>query len=136
MKGVLHDISFDLHRGEILGVAGLGGSGRSELLESLYGLHRASAGKITVDGVPVAIRRPADAVRAGLSLLPEDRQGAGLVVAHDGDLYLPALYIFLNKDLVVVFSRLVDGGDELVSVPDLGGAHGGAGVRRFYEHGV
>ncbi len=79
VPGLLNDVSLELRAGEILGVAGLGGSGRSELLESLYGLHRAAAGQIEVDGTPVALRRPADAVRAGLSLLPEDRQGAGLL---------------------------------------------------------
>jgi ribose transport system ATP-binding protein len=79
VPGVIEDVSFDLHRGEILGLAGLGGSGRTELAETIMGIRRASRGRILVDGAPVAIRRPRDAVRAGISYLSEDRQGSGIL---------------------------------------------------------
>ena len=79
VKGLLHDISFDLHRGEILGVAGLGGSGRSELAETLYGLRRRSAGTVKLHGklLGATVREASD---SGVVLLPEDRQGAGVLL--------------------------------------------------------
>ncbi len=79
VPGMLKEVSLELRAGEILGVAGLGGSGRSELLESLYGLHKTCSGSIEIDGRTVRIRRPSDAINAGISLLTEDRQGAGLL---------------------------------------------------------
>ncbi len=83
VPGVIEDVSFELHRGEILGLAGLGGSGRTEVAETIIGVRRASRGRIWVEGEPVAIRSPGDAVRAGISYLSEDRQGSGILVAQD-----------------------------------------------------
>lgn len=79
VAGLLHDISFDLRRGEILGVAGLGGSGRSELAEALYGLRKRSAGTVRLNGelLTNSVRKTAE---AGVALLPEDRQGAGVLL--------------------------------------------------------
>src|SRR4029078_11238686 len=59
--------------GEILGVFGLVGSGRTELLETLFGARSLHGGRITRDGEPVRLRRPADAVAAGIALVPSDR---------------------------------------------------------------
>jgi ribose transport system ATP-binding protein len=78
--GVLHDISFSLHRGEILGLAGLVGAGRTELARAIFGADPISAGRIFVDGRPVSIRSPAEAIRLGIGLVPEDRKGQGLVL--------------------------------------------------------
>jgi ribose transport system ATP-binding protein len=78
--GAIENISFQLHKGEILGLAGLGGSGRTEVAETIIGVRRATHGRILVDGKPVTIRRPRDAVRAGLGYLSEDRQGSGIIV--------------------------------------------------------
>ena len=80
VPGVLEDISFSLRRGEILGVAGLGGSGRSELAETIYGLRRPAAGTIRLDGKAVRFRGAPAAVAAGIALLPEDRQGSGVLL--------------------------------------------------------
>ena len=77
--GVLHDISFELHRGEILGMAGLVGSGRSELAHALYGAD-ASDGTIELGGKPWRPTSPAAALRAGVSLLPESRKDQGLML--------------------------------------------------------
>jgi ABC-type sugar transport system ATPase subunit len=74
-------VSFDLHAGEIVGLAGLVGAGRTDLLRTLFGLRRIASGQISVDGVPVRIREPRDAIDAGMALVPEDRRRAGLVAA-------------------------------------------------------
>jgi len=81
-NGRLHDVSFDLHRGEILGIAGLLGSGRSEVMRAVFGIDRLDAGTIEVNGRRMHIRTPADALRAGIALVPEDRGRAGLVREH------------------------------------------------------
>jgi erythritol transport system ATP-binding protein len=84
---VLNHVSFALHAGEILGLYGLMGAGRTELLEALFGLYPEATGKIWVDGKPVRGNAVIDRINAGLMLIPEDRQRAGLVqtmsVAHN-----------------------------------------------------
>ncbi|MDZ7333424.1 MAG: sugar ABC transporter ATP-binding protein, partial [candidate division KSB1 bacterium] len=71
-------ISFKLYVGEILGVAGLVGSGRSELIRTIFGAEPKLSGKILIDGHVVDIRSPADAVKFGLGLIPEDRKAQAL----------------------------------------------------------
>ncbi len=75
-----HAVSFAVRQGEIVGVAGLVGAGRSELLQALFGVHPALAGVVRVDGEVVRLRRPIDAIRAGLALVPEDRKDQGLIL--------------------------------------------------------
>jgi erythritol transport system ATP-binding protein len=75
----LHDLSFTLHRREILGVYGLLGAGRTELLESLAGSRPSFAGQIILGGKQLHISTVADAVKAGIVLVPEDRQRDGLI---------------------------------------------------------
>ncbi|MCD8138487.1 MAG: sugar ABC transporter ATP-binding protein [Planctomycetaceae bacterium] len=81
VPGVIEDISFALRRGEILGLAGLVGAGRTEVAETILGLRKKSAGQIFRDGREVAIREPRDANEAGISYLSEDRQGAGIITS-------------------------------------------------------
>ncbi len=81
VEGLLHDVSFSLRAGEILGFAGLIGAGRTELAESIMGVRRISGGKIWVEGRERRIRKPGDAVVAGIAYLSEDRQGAGILTA-------------------------------------------------------
>lgn len=76
----VRDLSFDLHRGEVLGFAGLVGSGRTRVLRMLFGADPHDAGTVELDGERVEIRSPRDAIRAGIALLPEDRRGQGAVV--------------------------------------------------------
>ena len=77
---LVRDVSFELHAGEILGLAGLVGSGRTEVVRMIFGADQPAAGTIEVDGVPVRLRSPADAIRRGIALLPEDRRHEGLVL--------------------------------------------------------
>ncbi|CCW34923.1 ABC-type sugar transport system, ATPase component [Chthonomonas calidirosea] len=79
-KGVLHDISFEVHRGEIVGLAGLVGAGRTETARAIFGADPIDSGTIEVDGKPVRIRSPRDAIRAGIGLVTEDRKQQGLVL--------------------------------------------------------
>jgi ribose transport system ATP-binding protein len=75
-----HAIDLEVRRGEVLGLAGLVGAGRSELARAVFGIDRARAGTVALDGRPLRIRTPGDAIRAGLALVPEDRKLAGLVI--------------------------------------------------------
>lgn len=77
VDGLLHDISFDLRRGEILGFAGLMGAGRTEVMETLFGLRKADAGEIYIDGELVSLRSPADSIQKKIAFLTEDRRGSG-----------------------------------------------------------
>jgi inositol transport system ATP-binding protein len=79
--GVIDDITFDLRRGEILGLAGLMGAGRTEVLEAIFGVTRVDAGEITINGKHVTIKSPADAIEAGMGLLTEDRKLTGIMGA-------------------------------------------------------
>ena len=79
-RGVVEDVSFTLRRGEILGIAGLVGAGRTEMARLIFGADRKDAGEIYVNGKPVDIRSPLDAVKAGIGLVPEDRGNQGLVL--------------------------------------------------------
>lgn len=79
IKGLLHDVSFHLRRGEILGFAGLVGAGRTELAEAVMGLRRVDSARIVIEGRPVQIHTAKDAVKHGMGYISEDRQGKGIV---------------------------------------------------------
>jgi len=78
--GKIQDISFDLRRGEVLGIAGLVGAGRSELGAALFGLRRLISGVVRLNGRAVRITSPTEAIGAGLGMLPEDRKLQGLMI--------------------------------------------------------
>ncbi|WP_461366322.1 sugar ABC transporter ATP-binding protein [Candidatus Darwinibacter acetoxidans] len=79
-RGELHDISFHLRRGEILGIAGLVGSGRTELVRALYGADPIDRGEIKLHGRTLAIKTPKESIKNGIGFLPEDRKQEGLVL--------------------------------------------------------
>jgi ribose transport system ATP-binding protein len=79
-SGKFSDISFSVRRGEIVGIAGLVGAGRTELVETLFGAGEAQSGRIYLDGQPVTIKTPMDAVRHRLALVADDRKAKGLVL--------------------------------------------------------
>ena len=76
---VVKDVSFELHRGEILGLAGLMGAGRTEVLETIFGIEKADSGEVVLNGKTLRIKQPADAIRAGMALLTEDRKLNGIM---------------------------------------------------------
>ena len=75
----LHGINLVVRAGEIFGLAGLVGSGRTELVRCIFGADRRDGGRILVEGAPVEISDPRDAMAAGIALIPEDRRGQSLV---------------------------------------------------------
>jgi len=83
IKPEYEPISFDVRRGEIVGVAGLAGSGRSQLLESLFGILPNHSGEVYLDGESIEIRKPSEAIRNGIGYLPEDRKTQGLFYTQD-----------------------------------------------------
>ncbi|HEV7825289.1 MAG TPA: sugar ABC transporter ATP-binding protein [Mycobacteriales bacterium] len=89
----VRDVSFRVDAGEILGLAGLMGSGRTELARCLFGIDRLEAGEVLLRGRPVDVSSPRAAIEAGLALIPEDRRAQGLVLDHSvrDNLLLPLL---------------------------------------------
>ncbi|MFT4038412.1 MAG: sugar ABC transporter ATP-binding protein [Thermomicrobiales bacterium] len=78
---VLHDVNFGVRAGEIVGLAGLVGSGRTEVARAIFGADRFDAGQVLLNGQPVTITTPRDAIRHGIGLVPEDRKQQGLVLS-------------------------------------------------------
>jgi ribose transport system ATP-binding protein len=97
-----HAVSLAVGRGEILGVAGLVGAGRSEVAQAIFGIDPCVAGTIVLDGTTLAIGSPADAIRQGVFLVPEDRRSSGLVVDFSvrENVSLPALGRYASYGIV------------------------------------
>src|SRR5690606_30021224 len=81
----VHGVSLTVHSGEVLGIGGLVGAGRTELAGLIYGVRSRTAGTVDLDGRPVRFREPADAVRAGIGLVPEERRSEGLFLERSID---------------------------------------------------
>jgi ABC-type sugar transport system ATPase subunit len=77
-EGKFHDVSFDLRRGEILGISGLMGAGRTELVETIVGARKATAGEIYLHGKKIVNHNPGDAIKRGIAMVPEDRKKNGV----------------------------------------------------------
>ncbi|MFP5071294.1 sugar ABC transporter ATP-binding protein [Pseudonocardia nantongensis] len=88
-RGAYTDVSFTVRRGEILGLAGLVGAGRTEIARGLFGLEPTDSGEILLDGAAVSIRSPQQAMRYGVAYVPEDRQSEGVVLEHSIGFNLP-----------------------------------------------
>ena len=96
-------VSFDLHAGEILGLAGLVGAGRSSILRELFGVRPCEL-DVTMDGKKLSIRTPRDAMAAGFGLVPEERASQGLILSMlvERNLALPSLHKFLLEDEMAI----------------------------------
>ena len=79
LPGVSGDVSFDLHAGEVLGLAGLMGSGSADVMQALFGLQPVAGGTVSVSGKALVIDGPRTAIRAGLGFVPDDRKRAGIL---------------------------------------------------------
>ena len=103
--GVFKNISFDLHKGEILGFFGLVGAGRSEVMQTIFGINTKTSGDVFINGEKVNITNPSDAMNHGLAYLPEDRQIQGAILAMNirENITLPIIdrtsrHIFLDRN--------------------------------------
>ena len=98
----VHGATFQVRAGEVVGIAGLMGSGRTELARALFGMSRITAGTVRRDGDPVRLGSAADAIAAGIALIPEDRRLQGLVLDHSvrENLTLPLLDGLRRRGLV------------------------------------
>jgi ABC-type sugar transport system ATPase subunit len=107
-RGVLKNISFKVSTGEILGICGLMGAGRTEVLRAVFGADRADTGAIFVAGKEIKIASPRDAIRAGLALVPEERKQQGIVemMSIADNLSLPHLRRWVTASLIQSRSRL------------------------------
>ena len=101
LKGVFHDVSFEVRAGEILGVAGLVGSGRSNVAETIFGVTPASSGTIEINGKPVTIDSPTTAIRNRMAFLTEDRKDTGCLLILD---------VLENMQIAVLQDRFVKNG--------------------------
>lgn len=115
-RGNYKDISFDLRRGEVLGITGLVGAGRTEMVRSLFGLNGPDSGQILLDGRPITPQSPAEAQKLGIAFIPESRQTEGLVLLQDAEsnITLPILRQFTGKLPMINFRRRGQKSKELI----------------------
>ncbi|MDR3172942.1 MAG: sugar ABC transporter ATP-binding protein [Treponema sp.] len=100
-EGKFHDVSFDLRRGEILGISGLMGAGRTELVETIVGARKATAGEIYLHGKKIVNHNPGNAITRGIAMVPEDRKknGVFLKLTIKDNVIMSALKKCLNRGL-------------------------------------
>ena len=100
--GKIKPFNLDIHKGEVIGLTGLLGSGRSELARTIYGADRAQTGTLKVDGKEVKIKNPIDAMNLGMGLLPDDRKAEGIV----GDLSIRENIVLAMQAKDGIFKRI------------------------------
>ena len=112
----LKDVSFELREGEVLGLAGLMGSGRTEAAESLLGLNKDASGQVTINGQPYEIKGVRHAIDSGLALIPEDRRREGLVLMHsvEENLIVP-IFDKLKRGLLLESKKVADIAERSIS---------------------
>lgn len=112
----LKDVSFELREGEVLGLAGLMGSGRTEVVESLFGLNKDASGQVTINGQPYEIKGVRHAIDSSLALIPEDRRREGLVLMHsvEENLIVP-IFDKLKRGLLLESKKVADIAERSIS---------------------
>jgi methyl-galactoside transport system ATP-binding protein/inositol transport system ATP-binding protein len=110
------DVSFTVRKGEILGIAGLIGAGRTEVVETIFGMRPHTAGEIFIDGQKVEIKNPADAINYGMAWLTEDRRGSGIfpMLTVQLNIAIATIPRFLNKIGLIKESNLKSGVEEYI----------------------
>lgn len=111
--GLFRDLSFKLFKGEILGIAGLVGSGRSEMVHAIFGITKRNSGKLLIDGKQINIRKVQDALDNGIAMVPENRHLQGLILMHSISDNISLLKLkefsnagFLQKSRIKQFSQI------------------------------
>ena len=102
IEGVFEPLDFNLHKGEILGLSGLVGAKRSDVVRAIFGADQCSSGSLTVNGRKVTINTPIDAVRCGIGLVPENRKTEGYVryLTNENNISLPCLSRFTKNGFI------------------------------------
>ena len=103
-KGVFEDVSFDIHKGEIVGFAGMMGAGRSEIARAVFGLDRHDGGDILMEGQVLRIKNPRDAIRSGIAMVTEDRAAYGFIGVRSikDNIILPSSDLFSKHGILRV----------------------------------
>ncbi|WP_337572865.1 sugar ABC transporter ATP-binding protein [Phascolarctobacterium succinatutens] len=114
--GVFHDINFNLRKGEILGFAGLMGSGRTEIMRAVFGVDPHAGGELVFKGEPLKITKPEDAIKAGLGFVTENRKTEGLILEFSilRNIALPSVDSFAQSG-VINFNILNDFADKMAA---------------------
>ena len=114
--GVFHDINFNLRKGEILGFAGLMGSGRTEIMRAVFGVDPHAGGELVFKGEPLKITKPEDAIKAGLGFVTENRKTEGLILDFSilRNIALPSVDSF-SKSGVINFNVLNNFADKMAA---------------------
>ena len=112
--GVFRDVSFNLRKGEILGVAGLMGAGRTEIMRAIFGVDPHESGELVFKGEPLKITKPEDAIKAGMAFVTENRKTEGLILDFSilRNIALPSVDNFA-KNSVINFGKLSGFADEM-----------------------
>lgn len=112
--GVFRDVSFNLRKGEILGVAGLMGTGRTEIMRAIFGVDPHESGELVFKGEPLKITKPEDAIKAGMAFVTENRKTEGLILDFSilRNIALPSVDTFA-KNSVINFGKLSGFADEM-----------------------
>lgn len=120
-KGNYKDITFEVKKGEVVGITGLVGAGRSEVMQSIFGIMKADSGKVFVEGKEVTIHSPQDALEKGIAYIPESRQTQGLVLQKTvaSNITLPLLKEFCNKLGIIDRKRQREAVDKWVEMLDV-----------------
>ena len=128
----LRNATFQVRAGEVVGVAGLMGSGRTELACALFGVNPIISGVVAKNGVPLSLRSPAAAIEAGIALIPEDRRLQGLVLDHSvrDNLVLPLLGTLRHWGLIAV-DKFRDLSDQLIARFGIAASRPEAAARRL-----
>jgi ribose transport system ATP-binding protein len=116
LRGLVSDVSFDVRPGEIVGLAGLTGAGRTEIVEAIFGLRHADAGEVRIGGR--IVRDTKDAIAAGAAFVPEDRRTQGLVLDHaiKDNVILPSLAAFNRNGVISDFAARKATQDHIVGL--------------------
>ncbi|MDI9520272.1 MAG: sugar ABC transporter ATP-binding protein [Bacillota bacterium] len=120
-KGNFEDVSFTLKKGEILGITGLVGAGRTETIQALFGLNEPDSGEIWLEGKKISPKSPAEAEKLGIAFVPESRQTEGLILQQnvENNITLPILEKFANKLMRIDFKKRRTRAEELIKQLDV-----------------
>jgi len=112
----IRDVSLNVRSGEIIGIAGLVGAGKTELCKTIFGAYRSSAGAVKLKGKNITPRSPSRAVKCGLALVPEERRKEGVIVIDPvyDNITISALHKFLNKFRFVVKRRQLETAGKMI----------------------